>query len=156
MQFRIQKLDGGVLYHINQHIIKVRSAGRIPLLFFFFFILDLCGMKRIAESFVLCENECLIKPENPHFYYHFLSASVLWCTKTKKDGQKWRKEPFCIPSNKVEKCLYYTIFSTEAFTLSNPTCSSNIYHSTSRNSIFWNTLYTIEPQVKKISWKGSR
>ena len=71
MQFRIQKLDGGVLYYINQHIIKVRSAGRIPLLFFFFFILDLCGMKRIAESFVLCENECLIKPENPHFYSHF-------------------------------------------------------------------------------------
>ena len=77
MQFRIQKLDGGVLYYINQHIIKVRSAGRIPFLFFSFFILDLCGMKRIAESFVLCENECLIKPENPHFYYHFLSASVL-------------------------------------------------------------------------------
>ena len=58
-----------------------------------------------------CRLFCLVWKWVPHQAWKSsfllpLFPSVLCCTKTKKDGQKWRKEPFCIPSNKVEKCVY--------------------------------------------------
>ena len=60
----------------------------------------------MAGSFVLSENECLIKPENPHFYHHFL-CRMMYQDKKRWTGNQGKSLSVLLQAIKeMKKCLY--------------------------------------------------